>query len=206
MGASFVNYQILSSELNKVTESVAKLIQSKAYVSLPKNNWITLYDEESDNEFNYYEIHYMCQQISLDLSTTVIALLVYTDLYLLYFLYNNGECIDEYHSNPDGFAFGFELADDSIHKKLEGNPYKLLEYCLIDLDVTLLIKTLHPLHEMDVFSKGRHAACTLASLLGIDQARSSLGFRYFEEDNVYAEEPDLKDFQDFQLLIADAPA
>ncbi|MEH1971348.1 hypothetical protein [Nostoc sp.] len=46
---------------------------TKAYVSLPKNGWITVYDQMSDYEFKYTEIRKFSENLSANLSTVAFA-------------------------------------------------------------------------------------------------------------------------------------
>ena len=50
IGAFFVNYQIKSPDQQKVLAAAAELVQMRAYISPPANDWITLYDEVSENQ------------------------------------------------------------------------------------------------------------------------------------------------------------
>ena len=50
MGASLTNYQVRGKSAAEVSEAVASLVQSRAYVSPEKNGWVTIYDEASDRQ------------------------------------------------------------------------------------------------------------------------------------------------------------
>ncbi len=69
MGEGFVNYQIKCDSIKDVSDKVRHLTITKAYVSPPKNGWITVYDRNSDSELQYNEIRHFAQKLSLELST-----------------------------------------------------------------------------------------------------------------------------------------
>jgi hypothetical protein len=200
MGASFSNYQIQFGCQENVVQAITKFTTSNAYVSPPKNNWITVYDEDFEDEMNYYEMHYQCQQVSLELSAPVIALVVHDDLYLAYFLYSNGELIDEYNSDPENFMFGFEIVNKAILSKFKGDPRKILQFCMENTTVSKISHVLYLEDKTDIFRLGSYAVREFAELLGLDEERACTGFRYFQDDNVFADEPDFEDAQDFQFV------
>ncbi|GAA6622438.1 hypothetical protein [Scytonema sp. NUACC26] len=130
-GISFTNYQVRSNSTDEVARVLKDVVRTKAYVSPSKNGWITVYDEMSDEEMDYYELHHISQKLSSSLSTVVFVFFVYRSSYLIYFLYDLGELVDEYHSEPEGFRFGFELVNDSILDRFRGNPQIVWKYCII---------------------------------------------------------------------------
>lgn len=84
MGEKFVTYQIRSSSIENVVDIVKNLTRTKAYVSPPKNGWITVYDQMSDYEFKYTEISNFSQNLSASLLTVAFAFIVFSGLHFIY--------------------------------------------------------------------------------------------------------------------------
>lgn len=201
MGEQFVNYQLRSDSMSEVARVVRDITRTKAYVSPPKNGWITVYDQMSDYEFNYNEIRYFSQESSSRLSTVVFAFIVFSGLNFIFFLYDVGKLVDEFYDNPESFEFGFKYADATIIERFRGHPERLLKYCLPGIELQSVSHILTSSKNRDINYLGQEAAYELAFLLGIDGYRATSGYSYFEDDSLYNEiDPILEDAEDFLLV------
>ncbi len=191
MGSFFTNYQIRSESQENVVSILTPLVKQRAYVSPPKNGWVTVYDEASDEQ-DERELNRLATAISQKLSTAVFAFLIHDSDVLVYFLYSHGQLIDEYNSDPDYFGNVGELD----RARFRGKPVELLKYCVSSTNLDAVERVLnpenHPIMAEDIFDD-------LAPLLDLDEARVLLGFRYFE-----AGDHDIPDAKSFQMIGKDA--
>ena len=188
MGAFFTNYQVRSDSAEKVMDVVARSVKTRAYISPPKDGWVTVYDETSDDQ-DERELQRLAKVISKELSTTVFAFLDHDSDILIYYLYERGEIADEYNSNPDYF----EPANEKTRKRCRGNPQAILKHCVSGTRLEDVDKILH---RPDEYGFAEEILVDLAPLLGMDQARLHLGFKYFKEEGAES----LEDAQTFRLV------
>ena len=176
MGAFLTNYHIRTDDLDAARDAVNALApNSRAYLSPPKNGWVTLYDEHSDNQDDAV-LRRVAMGLSRRLATHVIAFLVHDSDILMYFAYGRGQLLDEFNSAPDYFG---EDVDDETRARVRGDAAALLPLCPAGTTLEQVEAVLHPAVP-DVFVE--RTLEDLAIVLGIDPSRASLGFRYFEED------------------------
>jgi hypothetical protein len=194
MGAFFVNYQIRSTDQAAVADIAGQLVQIRGYVSPPKNGWVTLYDEASESQ-DAYEIGRVGSDLSAALNTAVFAFLVSDSTLFVYYLFENGDLNDEYHSTPVPTNAAAE-ADQK--NRFIGRPDLLLKYCLPGTtrsDVEL------PLLRGESLVEGGFASSMsaeerlhpLAAMLGMDDQRTSMG--YIDFDRRWSSIPDGNLFQ-----------
>lgn len=194
MPASFVNYQIRSDDQSAVVAAAAELVAGRAYVSPPKSGWISLYDENSELQ-DAHEIGRLGSELSARLATAVFAFLVDESTLFVYYLFENGDLADEYHSAPPPAS---DAADVDHRHRLSGRPDILLQYCAPsteqhDLELALM--------RGDSLIEGGFAASPnaeerlhpLASAMRMDGERIMLGFADF--DRRKASIPQAGDFQ-----------
>jgi hypothetical protein len=181
MGAFFVNYQIKSGDQDRVAAAAAELIQGRAYVSPPKNGWITLYDEISDQQ-DAYEIGRLGSELSAQLKAVVFAFVVNDSAMFVYYLFDNGDLLDEYNSAPPPTS---EDADADQKVRFAGRPDILLNYCPPGFDRSLLEVALMRGDGLieggfaeNVYAEERLHPLTQA--LGMDDLRTTLGFSDFD--------------------------
>src|SRR5438874_2591578 len=103
MGAFFTNYQLRTEDSSAVANAVKPLASPRAYVSPPKNGWVTVYEEKSDEQDDAV-LRKIAMALSRSLKTAVFAFLVHDSDVLMYWLYNNGQIVDEFNSAPDYFG------------------------------------------------------------------------------------------------------
>jgi hypothetical protein len=181
MSASFVNYQIKSDDQAAVAAASSELVMGRAFVSPPKGGWVTLYDENSEIQ-DAYEIGRLGSEMSTRLGTVVIAFLVHESSLFVYYLFDNGDLLDEYNSVPPPTSAD---AEEDQKVRFAGRPEILLQYCPPgthrgDLEVALL--------RGDTLIEGGFASSVnaeerlhpLASALRMDDERIMLGFADFD--------------------------
>jgi hypothetical protein len=125
MGAFFVNYQIRSEDQTKVVTAAGELVQGRAYISPPKDGWVTVYDETSESQ-DVYEIGRLGSELSTKLETVVFVFLVSDSTMFVYYLFDNGDLLDEYHSAAPPTN---DAADADQKIRFTGRPEILMTYC-----------------------------------------------------------------------------
>jgi hypothetical protein len=176
MGSFITNYQVRSDSTAAVSKALAPLAETGAYVSPPQNGWVTVYDEASDDQDDRI-IDEVGRGLSRALSTSVLAFLVHDSDIFHYWLFQKGELIDEFDSNPE--YFGHRVSEARL-SRLRGNPEALLPLCRPGI-TRAQIETI--LHDPDTLAAmADDILSDLADVLGIDEGRALLRFHYFEEE------------------------
>ena len=182
MGAFFVNYQIKSNDQAKVVTAASELVQARAYVSPPKTGWITLYDEASDQQ-DAYQIGRLGSELSTKLETVVFAFIVNDSEMFLYYLFDNGDLLDEYNSTPPPTN---EAADADQKIRFAGRSEILINYCVPGTsrgDLEVILKRGESLAEggfaSSVYAEER--LHPLASALQMDDLRTTLSYGDFDQ-------------------------
>lgn len=151
------------------------LVESHAYVSPEKNGWVTVYDEASDRQDDSI-ITRLASELSRSLSADVFAFMVHDSDIAFYWLYQNGALTDEFNSAPDYF----EPESEETKSRVRGNTEKLLPFCVAGALPLQIEAVIHPKEGHPVFAE--EILTQLSRLFGIDDARMSLGFEYFDYD------------------------
>jgi hypothetical protein len=107
----------------------------------------------------------------------VLAFLVHDSSIACYWLYRCGELADEFNSAPDYFS---ESVNEQRREQVRGNVDVLLPLCITGTTRQELDEVLHPPDGPPTFAE--EIVYDLARLLGIDDARASLGFEYFTNE------------------------
>ena len=176
MAAFFTNYQIHTNSVAAIKKALGPLIKSRAYVSPEMNGWITVYDEASDEQ-DQAVLTRTAAALSQALETAVFAFLVHDSDVAMYWLYEKGDLADEYNSAPDYFG---EDVSEQARALVRGNPDRLLPLCVSGTTRAQIEAVIHPTDGLPLMAEEIFA--DLAKLLGIDDARISLGFTYFESE------------------------
>ena len=158
-----------------VRDAVAGLVRARAYLSAPKNGWVTIYDEASDQQDDSI-IRTFGSTLSQKLNTAVIACLVHDSDIAAYWLFDRGKLVDEFDSAPDYF----KKATAATHARVRGRAEALLPLCLPGTTSEQVDSTLHPPDGPPLMAEDM--LVDIARLLGIDEHRMSLGFKYFDEE------------------------
>jgi hypothetical protein len=203
MGEQFVNYQIKSDSQTSVVKAVQQLSLGKCYVSPPSGGWITLYDKMSEDFRNPYLDNYIfrfASSLSATLKLPVFVFIVFSGLDFLYFVFDNGILIDEFHSAPqDGHRFGFDKFDAQTKKRFQGWPGKIIPYFKPNTVVEEVASLLNHAKERDIRYLGEDVIYYLAPLMGLDECRAAMGFKYFEVDMMDPDEA-INDFDEYVLV------
>lgn len=174
MGAHFVNFQVRSDSMERVTEAMQRRDASSAYISPELNGWVSIYEGNSESQDDQI-IKTLGTTLSTDLQTAVIAFLIHDSSVLYYWLFEDGTLIDQYVSIPDYFG----PVPDAEKLAARGEAGKLLRHCAPGTDIAQIEQLLHP-EDMVVFAE--ETLEELAGLLGIAAGRVMLGHRYFAEE------------------------
>jgi hypothetical protein len=184
MGEKFVNYQIRCDSQDDVVQIVEMITRNQSYVSPSKNGWITVYDQTSE-EFNHDYIRYFTQELSKKLSTIVFTFMVNRGLNFVYLLYNCGEIIDEFDNDIAGETLSEKDGNNGDINSFYGNPHKLLKYCTAGTTLQTVSDFLASCRQRKTEYLGQDAVYELAPLLNIDTNRATIGYSYFEDNNLY---------------------
>ncbi|MBD2594052.1 hypothetical protein H6G74_06875 [Nostoc spongiaeforme FACHB-130] len=182
MGEKFVNYQIRCDLQQDVVHIVEMITRNQAYVSPSKNGWITVYDQASE-EFNYEYIRYFAQELSEKLSTLVFTFIVNRGLNFVYLIYECGKIIDEFDN--DISSEEIEKTKDNTSIRFYGDSRKLLKYSIPSTVLQTVSDFLESCRQRKIEYLGQDAIYELAPLVGIDTNRATIGYSYFEDNNLY---------------------
>jgi hypothetical protein len=176
MGAFFTNLHVRNSSTQAVCEVLPKLTQSRAYVSPPTNGWVTVYTQATEDQ-DEKKLCALAGGLSKMLKANVLAFLVHDSSIACYWLYVCGELADQFNSAPDYFD---ESVNEQRREQVRGNVDALLPLCITGTGRQELDEVLHPPDGPPTFAE--EIVYDLARLLGIDDARASLGFEYFTDE------------------------
>jgi hypothetical protein len=188
MGSFFTNFHVRSESVAEVVRSVTPLVERRAYVSPPRNGWITIYDEASDDQDDAI-IRRIASGVSKALQTSVVAFLVHDSDIAAYWIYQNGQLNDEFNSAPD--YFGAKVSAQTA-ARVRGNTDTLLPLCTPETTRAQVEAVLHPPGGFALM--GEDIVSDIGELLGLDESRRTLGFRYFEEEGAGIL-PDIAEFE-----------
>ncbi len=168
------------------------LATSSAYVSQPKNGWITVYDEEADSQDNEV-ICGIAEGLSRAVNTDVFGFLVHDSDIAAYWLFTSGKLADQFNSAPDYFG---DVSDEE-RDATRGDTDALLALCVPGTTAEMVDAVIHP--EAEFPAMADEILFFLAGLLGIEENRIGLSFEYFEDDG----EGILGDVSEFERVEAD---
>jgi hypothetical protein len=124
MGTFLVNLHVRCESPEPIKAALRKLEATRAYVTQPKDGWISVYETRCcDQDVDW--IKRVTRQISKAASSHAISFLIHDSDFLAYWLYDQGKLVDQYNSLPDCF----EECSDAERKKLAGKPAKLQAAC-----------------------------------------------------------------------------
>lgn len=190
MGRSFANITV-GGQTQDTLVSYLKQIKRNAYVSPSINNFVVLYDENS--EFDMEELSNLSLQISRDFSCLTFPIVIYDESIFGYMLYENGNLMDEYTSSGE---------EDSFPRG--GDAQKL---CTI-LGVKESINRVRPIlrepstEKVYLSASGRHKK--LVKELGLSVWSTGVigGYRDIEEEVIDAIVFDEDDFSDVEATLS----
>lgn len=172
MGAFFTNYHVRTSNKNACIRALQSLIHTRAMVVDPENEWITIYDETSESQ-DIKELRRLAKGLSSKLKTGVFSFMVHDSDIFVYLFYENGKLIDQFDSKPDYFG----PATKERRAKWSGHFERLVKYA----PRTTTAETISDILFRPQLIEEERAA-ELAGMLGINQHRARLGFKYAKEE------------------------
>ena len=174
MPVSFVNYQVHSIDAGAVKTAAAKLVSKRALVGQAVDGWVSLYDQSAESQ-DSAEIHRVCWELSTKLNCAIFAFVNVEDQLFVYYLYRDGDLIDEYNSAPEPTV----TADTKT--RLAGQPRVIQEYARTGTSIEQIAAVLQ--YETASRESGfasevspQDRLSRLATLLGISTPRVLTGY------------------------------
>ena len=122
MGSSYTNVHVRSGDQNAVKKALTQINALPAYVSKPKNGWVSAFPSEVEDQ-SESSMKRVCTELSGALKTGVFGITVHDSDIFLYTLAENGQVVDTYNSWPGYFDGNSDTPDG-------GNVEKLMPYCI----------------------------------------------------------------------------
>lgn len=179
MTSSYTNIQVLTQDAEQVRNAVDKRqLGSCKILGRPDSPWIGVYAFMTEGEYAY--LCDFAQQLSEELNTYAIGIMVEGGESFKYALFQGGNPLDEYSSNP-GFPFEKKAATG-------GDVEVLLQCCVKGTSKTTLKEILHPpkAAEDDNLSESQRTvvadkmAQSLAPMFGIPRSQMCTGYNYLK--------------------------
>src|SRR5262249_3200803 len=123
MGLFCVNFHFRTTDDRTLTEALSRRGITRDRVVPAKSGWTSLYEEQA-SEQDDRRIRDLGSGLSEDLHVAAIAFLVHDSDIACYWLFDKGQLLDEYNSDPDYFA-----DSDGPPSPSGGRPDVLLRYC-----------------------------------------------------------------------------
>jgi len=197
MGEKLVNFHVQAESQQDVANLITNMIRAEAYVSPVKNGWITVYDQMTEHSPQSEEIISITQELSRRLSSVAISFIVLSGIHVIYYLFDQGELMDEFHNSYNIYPFGFDETDEGIAERFQGRPEILLRYCLPGTSLQQITEILEGCKGETPNYFGTDVPYLLAPLFNLDPDRVILSFVAFEADNLQSANPLLEDAEDF---------
>jgi hypothetical protein len=186
MGAFIVNLHVKTARVAALKTELRRITLGDAYVASPKNGWAAVYDEIASSQ-SESEICRLGEELSRRMKSHVIAFRVHDSDVLCYWLFEHGELIDQFNSNPGYFREG---ANEALELHLHGRPELLLPHCVSGTELKAIEAVLR--QGDGVFAIADERLVGLAELLGIDESRALTDFRSIGSDaDVHPQDLDL---------------
>ena len=164
MGLFCVNFHFRSSDDKAIAKALDRRGVTESHVLPAKRGWTSLYEARaSDQDEN--RIRELAGGLSEDLHTPAIAFVVHDSDIACYWLFDNGQLLDEYNSCPN--YFDDDPTGDGPSGHSGGRPDVLLPYCRTGLGEDDLAEILGA---ETVFAES--VIQGLADALGIDAERA----------------------------------
>jgi hypothetical protein len=165
MGLFCANFHFRTDDDKALTTALKRRKVTAHRIVPAKKGWTTLYEEVASQQ-DEERIRELAGGLSKDLKVPAVAFMVHDSDIACYWLYDNGQLLDEYNSCPDYFEGGDEPSGPS-----GGQPDVFLRYCRPGTRTEDLAAILA---EDVVFAEG--IVEKLADALGIDAERALTDF------------------------------
>ena len=170
MGLFCANFHFRTTDDRALSEALNRRGITRYRVVPAKNGWTSLYEEQA-SEQDDRRIRDLASGLSEDVKVAAIAFLVHDSDIACYWLFDDGQLLDEYNSDPDYFG-----DSDGPKRPAGGRPDVLLRYCRAgvrreDLAAILAEETVR------ATTFAEHLIERLAKALGIDRHRAIADYR-----------------------------
>ncbi|MGH9548459.1 MAG: hypothetical protein ACRD3W_03750, partial [Terriglobales bacterium] len=199
MGTSFTNFQVRSTDFDRVVKAMRSCHALPCYVSKPSSlGWVSVYPREVEKA-EEEQVDTLALSLSRIVDGAVFAVRVYDSTNFYYVLYESGRFLDNYESDP-GAAKGKELPPKG------GNMRVIHTFCvpgttLEVLQNTFLKKSSGVLEAASVFwhllrnekekafnstkiFRGENLAAQFGDRLGVPGERIAVGYRAIRDGDV----------------------
>lgn len=122
MTSSYANVSLYTTNAEDAYEVIA---DEEAFISPAILGWVTVYERRSD-EGDLARLAEIAARLGSALDCPALAMMVVGGDVFFYLLFEGGELVDEYASDPDFFG---EAADDE-RDALSGDPKRLLRFAI----------------------------------------------------------------------------
>jgi hypothetical protein len=179
VGNFYVNFSVKDAEQKQVADALERG-QRHAIVTPEAGGYVVVYDEEAESQ-STRSILAVGRLLSSEVGRPVLAALNHDDDILCYWLFEGGELVDSYNSNPDAFK-----EQKGAPPWQAGDPEKLCASLRPGADVAAVEEILRGEYVVAVERHGR-----LAKTLGLPSWSVGLGYDYVA-DGELEEEYDVK--------------
>jgi hypothetical protein len=135
MGSFISNIHIRDAEVGAVTQAVRRCGMAPAYLSAGAGSWISVYPNEADQKDA--RLASIAAEISRTTAAPTFVFMVHDSDIFLYWLFDHGELIDSYNSNPGYF-------DGAAHAPEGGRPELIAPLCVDGVTPETLALILRP--------------------------------------------------------------
>src|SRR5262249_50963848 len=123
MGLFCVNFHFRTTDHEALAEALKRRRVPRYRIVPGKSDWTSLFEEQASDQDDQ-RIRDLAGGLSKDLHVAAIAFLVHDSDIACYWLFDNGQLVDEYNSDPDYFG-----DSDGPPSPTGGRPEVLLRYC-----------------------------------------------------------------------------
>jgi hypothetical protein len=169
MGLFCVNFHFRTTDDRALSEALERRGVTESRILPAKRDWISLYEARASDQ-DEARIRELATSISGDLHVPAIAFLVHDSDVACYWLYEDGQLLDEFNSCPD--YFDQDAPPDEATGHYRGRPEVLLRYCRAGIGQVDLTEILGG---ETVFAES--VIDRLADALGIDRERALTDYR-----------------------------
>lgn len=99
MGSTFSNYHLRTNNPKVVAEFFQGIAQLRTIICLPKNMWVTVYDEALEYK-DLPEHHRVLVELTRKLATIAVFFAVHDSDESVFLLYDSGTLVDQFCSEP----------------------------------------------------------------------------------------------------------
>jgi len=174
MGSFYTNITLKTGDDDRVVTAL-KQARRRALVAPAEKGYTVIFDEASEKQ-DVEVLQSLANHLSRTCSCPALAILNHDDDVLMYWLYNGGELLDQYNSDP-GY---FDEAEGSTPTGGDGRT--LSETLASKGDQGTIDRVLRtPADEDDAFAFATDRHRELVSILGLPESAVGTGFAYLEE-------------------------